>query len=220
MPKSNLKSQRTIDIEVSFPSTRKKKAEERKALLNRLKSLTEKDTELQVDKISSKKYDLTLLADEFESRIYFNKPIKFRIFSHQDIEKNENRINNFANKLVNYLNTILGESSKGAKSFVNWMIAEEKGFNLAKEFIEETKLAKINEMIKKTIEPKGIMFEYKSGSHKNSVMHFYSEDLILFSGFSTSEYKDRLPWDFISEEYKNRKDVINIIEKLGQKEFQ
>ena len=220
MPRKKEELIESATFRISLPKTRKTKRNERRKLFKKMKSLVERDKELLLIKdMSFEKNVISLDAEEFSSLISFDKPISVQIGVSRDIEKNKNRVNDLANKLANYIKTILGESAKEARVYATLITPRRKGVNLAKKFIEERRLVKINELTKKTLSPKGIMFEYKSNEHENTVMNLYDEKLTVLLVMSRYEYKDIIPWDFIIEEYNNLKESIEIVGKLAQEEF-
>lgn len=220
MPRKTKKMDEMVSFHITLPMTRKQKLKERKILLEKIKTLIERDREsLPTKDISYEKKTITLEADEFGCLISFSKPISIHMVVDKGFPKNKNRVNDLANKLVNYFNTVLGKSAKDAKMSASLISPTGKGINLARKVVEETRLAKINELTKKTFNPKGIMFEYTSDKRKNIIMHFYDEKGIFMAILSEFRYKDSIPWDFIQEEYKNLKESIDIIAKLSQKEF-
>jgi hypothetical protein len=220
MPAETKKFEQNATVQVVLPRTDNKKLEERKLLFAKMKSLVEKDKELlPTKKITCKRNMMFLTADDFGAVISFDKPISLYIRVEKDLEKNKNRIKELANKLINYLNILLGESAKGATISSTLVVPTREGIDLPKKIVEETKLAKINEIAKKRLHPKGITFEYTSNEHENLVMYHYDKKVTLTVVMSSLEYKDLIPWDFTEEEYKNLKESIDIIGRLAQKEF-
>lgn len=210
----------TATFSISLPRTRKKNLKERRELFKKMKSLIEEDREsLPIKDVSFEKNTIILDAEEFGFLISFDKPISVQIGISKDIEKNKNRVNDLANKVGNYINTILGESAKEARVAVTLITPKRKGINVAKKFVEETRLAKINELVKRTLHPQGIMFTYKSDEHENFIMYLYGEKLTMVTTMSGYEYEDMIPWDFFMEEYNNLKESIEIVGKLTQEGF-
>lgn len=197
------------------------KAQERRELFRKMKSLVESDKEsLPVENIShnARAYTIALEAKEFGSSIVFRKPIRMQITVGEDAEKNRIRVNELANKISNYLKTILGKSAKEADLY-SMQIISFAGTNLSRKFVEEAKLVKINELVKKTLEPRGICFSYKSDKHENMVIHLHHEKRAIQLTMSTCKFTDMIPWDFITEEYNNLKESMDITKKLSQREF-
>ena len=220
MPKRAKLPEEIASLQIVFPMTKKKKLKERKNLFRKMKSLIERDKELLPTKdISTEKRTIVLEADEFGSAILFEKPISIQIIISKDREKNKNRVNDLANKLVNYANTILGESARKADVSTNCIFSQKKGINLARKVVEETRLAKINELTKKSLNPKGIMFGYTSDKHENIMIHLYHKERVAILIMSTCKYENTIPWDFTIEEYKNLKECTHIVGQLAQKEF-
>ncbi len=220
MPRKKEEMRETLNFNITLPNTRKMNQKERQKLFKKMKSLImQEKEEMPIKDVSFNKNVMILDAVEFGSVISFDKPISVIIGIGKDLEKNKNRANDLANKIGNYINTILGESAKNAILIATIHLPKQKGINLARKFVEEARLVKINELIKKTINPIGILFEYKSDEHENFVMHFYDEKITFLLTISRIKYKDIIPWDFIIEEYNNLKESTQIIEKLVQKEF-
>lgn len=220
MPRKTEKLHEMANFHITLPMTRKTKLKERKILLNKMKSLIERDREsLPTKDISYTKKTISLEADDFACLISFSKPISIQIVIGKDFQKNKNRVNDMANKLVNYVNTILGKSAKNANIFTSLISPTGKGTNLSRKFVDETRLARINELTKKTFNPKGIMLEYTSGKRENAILHFYGEKETFIAVLTKFKYEDSIPWDFIQEEYKNLKESIDIVGKLSQQEF-
>jgi len=220
MPAETGKYKENATVQVVLPRTSDKKLAERKLLFDKMKSLVEKDKKsLSTKEITYKRNTIFLDALGFGIAVSFAKPISLFIGVDKDLEKYRSRIKEIANKLVNYINIILGESAKDASVSSTLIVSSREEMNLAKKIVEETKLAKINEITKKTLRPSGVMFEYTSNGHENFIMHLHVKDATVISVMSHLEYKDILPWDFTEEEYKNLKESIDIIGRLAQKEF-
>lgn len=220
MPKKTQELEEANAFHVIFPRTQKAKAKERRSFHSKMKSILERDKQaLRVKDISVKKDMITLETEEIEIMIGFKKTVTL-FLTVSELEKNKTRLNNLANKLVNYLNTVTGEYAKDPRVSLFSTTLRKEGANLSRSFVEETTLARINELAKKTLKPTGIAFEYKSGDHENFILTLHDEksgslDLIM----SKRDYKGMIPWDFALEEYNNLKEVMNIIGKLAQKEF-
>ena len=207
-----------VSFSVLFPLSVKKKAQDRDMLFKRMRALLEKEEEsLSVRKILYKKRYVFLEDEQFRGILYFGKPISFRISIMKDFQENKVRVNSFANKLMNYLNIVLGESAKKTRITTAYAIEDPSITNLVKKFVDETRVAKISETIKRTVTPIGILFEFESGKHKNTVMQVgNSPTTSILSVMSHCIHSESLKWDFIKDEYENLEQVIQATGRVFQ----
>jgi len=221
MPRKRRSAHKWI-LSITFTSTRKIKAKERSAMFKRFKSLLERDRKsLSIEDIICEKRKIALDCSEFGSIVCFEKPVTFSIVS-EEVEKNKKRMNDMTNKLINYLNTILGEMAKGTaiNSTYSKTSSERGGTNIVRKFLDEAKLAKANELTKTSLEPQGIVLGFTSKKHTNVLINFYSKERGAMVGVMTkTSHKEILPWNILSEEYKNLQEILDIIESLHQERF-
>ena len=206
-------------LEISFPKS-PKKAAQRRELLKKMRSLIEQEGEsLPFKDVTSKRNRINLTTEEFLSSVTFTKSLPVMILLKNPAENIEEG-NKLGNTLVNYVNTIFGNYAKGAKVSSNEMTPWKKGqFNLARKLIGERKIAKINELIKKTLNPIGILFEYSVEDRTNVVLTVQRGEEIGSLVFSDYTLKNTLPWDLISNEYAALVDCMKIIDKISAVEI-
>lgn len=221
MPKKTTSSEESALFVIVFPKTKKTKVKERRTFYSKMKTVLEREKQaLRIKDVSFDKESIAMEAEEFRGMIMFKKPIGIMLNVGKEIEKNKTRVNELGNKLTNYLNTIIGEYARDASVSTTLTISKKKGISLAKSFVEDATLAKINELVKKRLSPLGIVFEYASENRRNFVLHMYSESAGVVMGIiSKYDCKGMLSWDFILEEYKNMEEAKDIVRKLSQKEF-
>ncbi len=210
-----------VSFIITLPLTKKTKAKERRELLRKMKSLVERDKEslfIKSVKSDARAYSLSLKSEEFECFVWFAEPIRIDI-SVNKMQKNLNRVNNLANKIVNYLRTIMGKLLGNGRVMAVQTGTSDFAVNIAKKFVDESRLVRINELTKRTLEPLGICFRYESNKHENVVTTLQGEDHGMQLVMTTCEEPEIMPWDFIMEEYNNLKESLDIIGKLAQKEF-
>lgn len=221
MPKKTAKPEESAIFGVVFPKAKKTKAKERKSFCSKMKTVLEREKQaLRIKDVSFNKESIAIETEEFQGGIIFKKPVGLMLNVSKDVEKNKTRVNELGNKLINYLNTIMGEYARDPRVSTTFMISKKKGANLAKNFVGEATLAMINELVKKTLSLRGIVFEHVSENRRNFIVHLYSEKegaaVLIMTRY---DCKGMLSWDFVLEEYKSLNESKDIIRKLSQKEF-
>ena len=206
-----------LRIDIVFPKS-PKYAKDRKSLLKKLKSwIREEKKSLSIQDTSFKPNSVSLSREEFLWVAKFRKPIS-TILAVRDPEKNIELANDFGNKVLNYLKTILGKFASGAEVTTDAENYSVKLEGLGRKIIGETRLARINEITKKTFDPLGIIFQYKKGERTNIFMAASRGDehaLFILSDFS---FKDTIPWDTVLSEYNEIKECEQTIVKLLEQE--
>lgn len=152
-------------------------------------------------------------------RATFRKPISI-ILAIKDPEKNIELANTFGNKVLNYLKTILGKFARDASietEIRNYPIKME---SLARKAIGETRLAKINEIAKKTSDPVGVIFNYKENERDITFMvaHGDKRDEQILYVLSDFSFKDTIPWDAVLSEYNQINECKKVITSLLEQE--
>ena len=209
-----------LTVTILFHKT-PKKGVERGALFKKLRSLLKQERKsLPFENIEfdGRARVAVLAAKEFYSVISFLKPFTMTLIVTNPLKSIE-KTNELANTLVNYMNTVLGEYAKGAEVRTSEFSPWKKGkINLARKLIGERKIAKINESIKKTLDPFGLLFEFSSNGRKNIMVTALLEKRGSVLALSRYTYKNALPWDLLSSEHSNLLDCMRIIDKLSKVE--
>lgn len=201
----------SIEIFLDFVKA-PKEAKERQKFYDKINSLLDENIkEFNNFKINKKKRrkEIILSKDDYSFFVSFydKTTLKFRV---SEPDKNFKLANVFVNKIVNFLNIILGEYSKEAKlRCIKMDIIKTKQHNLAQKIIGNIRIAKINEEIKQTIKPVACTFEISKNDREFYFSHF-SQGANLHVIMSSYDYNDILPFDFFLIEY----DEINKISKL------
>lgn len=138
-----------------------------------------------------------------------------------DPEKNKASANQIGNKVVTYLNSILGDVAIGSKvASSKTLFHPMKQKNLAEKLLGVGRIAKINELVKQAVRPFSISFEYKLGE-KNFIFTSFcpSEEgygELIISGIT---YKDSLPFDLLDKEITELSNTEGIFKKLYEIEM-
>jgi hypothetical protein len=128
-------------------------------------------------------------------------------------------VNDLSNRLLNYLNTICSGYTNDGRIITAWTVPSSDGVNLSRKFVDETTLSRVNELVKKTLNPIGIFLEYKSDGRDNALSSLYVGKKAITVIMSSVGYKEAIPWNFVLEEYKNLEASLDIVGKLSQKEL-
>jgi hypothetical protein len=220
VPNLAKKEERTLaEFEINFPKA-PKKVKEREVLFNKFFSLIEDGRESLPVKVKSHKRgrQIILDSDEFMFSISFGKTVSTKILVNAP-EKNIDVVNEVGNKVINYMNTILGEKATNSHVILSKTILRpQKAVNLCKKLIGEPTLAKINETVKQTLNPVGIFFEYEF-KEKYIAFSTLSNEKSAEGFFSRSVYKDKIPFDLLRKEYDMLVSPAEIVKKLIEMEL-
>lgn len=212
MPK---KEETLLSLDITF-SKSPKKAVDRRALLKKMRSLIEKEREsLPFEDITFEKNLIAMVTKKFFFAISSGKPMSMKIALRKP-KKNIEEGNDLGNRVVNYVNTIFGDFGKRAKGFSMEIFPLKERVNLARKIIEERKIAKLNELTRKTMNPVGLMFEYSGDGRENLLISFQFERASGVGAFSRYTYKDSLPWDLLLSEHNVLVNSAKIIDKLAE----
>jgi hypothetical protein len=219
LSKKKEKEQTLLEFSINFPKA-PKKAKEKRALFQKLLPLIEEQKEaLPVRLKSNKRKRYVILdSDEFMFAISFGERIAMRI-AVVDPKKNLETVNKVGNKVINFVNTILGKRAIGSQiNSSKTTIHPTKTINLAKKIMDERRIAKMNEEVKETLTPCGVYFEYKVKEREFSFATFSNEKSaeLMFSSFA---YKGELPFDVLRDEYNELAKPTAIIEELKKMEL-
>ena len=162
-----------------------------------------------------KKRSIVLLADdEFEIRTKCLKKLSTEV-SLANPDKNLDAVNHIWSSVINYINAVLGDAAKGAKIATSKVTCkEEKPSNLSKKIIGETRLAKINENVKRSLSPLGIVFEYEHEGRRYMLALYSKRPAETIYSYET--YKEQLPFDLINIEYEKLDEPESRIKDLYQ----
>lgn len=210
MPK---KDENVIQMSIMFNQA-PKKAMERKMLFNKVKKwISDKEKELRIEKIEIKRNSVILSTKrKFKFLLSFKEGIIFSSVI-EDPKENIEDANQIGNKIINYLNTILGERASGVSVNVLHSIMTQKRSLLPRKLIKEEEVAKINELTKRIMNPIGVMFEYELDDRDVSLLIMSMKETSACATASRRSLDDIVPWDFIKNEYKvlNTEEIMNII---------
>lgn len=207
------------EIEIRFPKA-PKKAKDREVLFNKFLSLIEESKESLPVRVKSNKRrrQIILDSDEFMFTISFRKILSTKILVNHP-EENIDTVNEVGNKVINYMNTILGDKATNSSVFFSKRIFRpEKIINLCKKLIGEPRLAKINEEVKQPLNPIGVYFEYELKGKELGFMTF-SNERSAEAIFCKSTYKDKIPFNLLRKEYNELASPTEIIKKLLEMEL-
>lgn len=206
-----------LKIRISFPNS-PKYAKDRKAILKKLKAwIREEKESLSIEEVKFERNAVSLMREEFFWHAKFQKPIS-TFFAIRDPEKNIELANEFGNKILNYLKTILDKFAFEAELTTDVENYSIKLEDLARKMIGESRLARINEITKKTLHPLGVIFEYEKDGRANMFMAASKNgDNALFA-ISSLSFKDTIPWDVVLSEYTEMKEFEQTISKLLEQE--
>lgn len=172
---------------------------------------------MSIEEAKFERNAVSLIREEFIWRARFQKPISTFLVI-RDPEKNIELANEFGNKILNYLKTILEKFAYEAKvntTVENYSLKLE---GLARKLIGETKLARINEITKKSFDPLGIVFEYEKDGRSNMFMAGSKGKASAFFVASSFSFKDTIPWDVVLSEYNEIKECEKTVTELLEQE--
>lgn len=208
------KKETIAEVRIIFPNA-PKKAKDRKALFNTLLSLVEKDEEsLPVEVKSNKKRKFIILdSDEFMFVMSFRKPVSTQMLVNNPNE-NIDTANEVGEKVINYMNSILGDEAKGSMVGSTKTVSYgKKIFNLSEKLVGRAKVVKMNEEVRQTLKPISIGIEYDV---KDKTFAFFTlsdkTDRNRFASVTT--YKDKIPFNVLRKEYDELASPEEFMEKL------
>lgn len=206
------------EFSIFFPKA-PKKAEDKEALYSKFLSLVEENKELPVKvKSNKRKKRIILDSDEFMFAIYFGKTLSIRTLVN-DPDKHIDTINGVGNKIINYMNIILGEGARNSTvNSAKTTYYSKRIPNLSKKIIGETRIAKINEKVEQVLNPYAISFEYKLKEKEFSFGSF-SGKASVEALLSSTPYKDRIPFNFLRKEYDELIKPEELMKKLAEMEL-
>lgn len=205
---------------ILFQKTLEKKKERESAFSKFLSLLEENKKSFPVEVSSNKQkrrivlegknYILTFSCGKHPSmKIIVNAP-----------ERNKIVANEATSRIVNYMNTILGEVATGARVMsMKTIVYHKKTVNLAEKIIGMEKIVKINELLKQTWKPLSIGFEYKVGKKDFMFSTFFGEDGGLQVLMSNIVYKDKIPFNLLEKEIAEFADTEEAAKKLVEMEL-
>jgi len=204
-----------VTCEVFFPNS-PEDTESKIDIYNKLSKLIESFDRPQNVKFRSnrKQRSIVLDADEFEIRTKCLKKLSTEA-SIVNPDKNLDAVNHIWSSVINYINAVLGDAAKGAKIATSKVTCKkEKPSNLSKKIIGETRLAKINENVKRSLSPLGIVFEYEHEGRRYTLALYSKRPAETVYSYKTCE--EQLPFDFIKMEYKKLDEPESRIKDLYQ----
>lgn len=205
MPK---KSPVILDIRLSFPKT-PGKAKDRKELYEKFKlSLQQETPTFEEVEFDGRARSATLLSEKFLWYLEFKKPIR-AIIAVKSPEENIDKMNTLFNKLVGYLNAILGDIISGAKVTSSKELLLKRTDVLIQRLIDESVLEKMNRKLKTTIKPMAIGLTYKRKERENAILTASFKKKGPAFLISSHVLKANIPWDLVLKE----KTELNILER-------
>ena len=219
MPEDKAK-QVALSCEIRFSKALKRK-KDRDSAYARFISLVEENLESFPFQTSfnKKRRQVVFNAENFLIIVIFSKLPTTTIMVNEPHE-NISVANEASNKIINYLNTVLGEIANdvGVRCMLDSVIEEKKTVNLADKLIGERRIAKINELLKQTLKPLVIGFQFKEDERTNAIMSM-SNGTTAQGVFTTAVYKGKLPFNLLEKEIKALDNPAEIIKKLTEMEL-
>jgi hypothetical protein len=214
-------SPKMLSLTVYFTETSDVTEDKKEKFLTKIRELIEKDKELlPVKNIENEKNSIFLSTPEFNIRLGVKNLAAIQIIVDESMDKNQPRLNELTNRIVNYFNTVLGDSAKNAKISCMYIDPENKGQNITAHFIEESKLVKLNEAFKNNIIPKGIVFDFNFGKHRNTIFYINEKEKSFLTIMAHSTYdEETVPWDLVNLEYENLRRIHEMLGKIAQEEI-
>jgi len=207
------------EYEIRFPKS-PKKAKDQAVLFNKFLSLIEESEESLPIKVKPKKRrrQAVLDSDEFMFAVSFRKPLLIKILVN-DPEKNIAIVNEVGNKVLNYMNTILGEEATNAKIILSKTIVyPQKTINLCKKMIGDQRLAKITEEVKQPMNVMGIVLGYELNGKKLRFANIANDrNIEVLRCIST--YKGKIPFNVLRKQYDELANLEEIVKKLTEMEL-
>jgi hypothetical protein len=212
-----------IESTIHFPRAAQKKGLRRlsgKTLFKRLTALTKRiEGRPRVEVVSDRENNtITLDSDEFMFMILCEDVPSIRIMIH-DPKKHIEIVNKIGNRLISYMNDLLGDRAKGSGiTFIKTTFSKEKTTNLSKRIIGETRMVRINEIVGLTLIPISVSFDYKSGD-KHFIVATISNGQAGQFLLSKRTYRNSLPIDVLRKEYEDLNDPQEVLNKLLEVEL-
>ena len=209
----------TVNFEIAFPLAPKER-EVKQTAFNELLSLLAGDKErIKVDlKPDKENLRLFLNSDEFGFGIFFKERVSVSV-SVSNPKKNIERVNEIGNKILSFINIVLGKGAAGSRimTTITTIDKEKESINLSKKIIGDTRLAKINNKVKLQLNPSGITLEYKLKDRDFLIGSFSNRTLEMFT--THNSYKDVIPFDVLLSEYNELESSKKVIESLSSIEL-
>ena len=214
------KKEKTLaEFQILFPKA-PRKGKDRKVLFNKFLSLVEESKEsLLVEvKTNKRRKQVVLDSDEFMFLISFRKILSTKILVN-DPEKNITTVNEVGNKVINYMNTILGDKATNSRVRCSKTTTHyRKTVNVCKKLLGEARLAKLSEAVEQPLKPIGIFMGYELKGRDISfatATNKRSGEIL----FCSSTYKDQIPFNFLRQEYDGLNHPAEIVKKLSELEL-
>ncbi len=204
-----------FSILITFPNV-PQKAEDQKEIFDKIVLLLEKSQDSFPKGLILKKGKRKVLldSDDYMFFIELKKQLPVRILVNKP-DENIATVNKVGNSIINFLNTILEERAKGAKSISTKLLLSDKPINYASKIIGTSQLAKINEVVKETVQPIAITFTYEREKRRYFISSSYSKKKNQNSFALYTDYDGTLPFDLLQNEYKRLNDPSNLLIKIA-----
>jgi hypothetical protein len=218
LSKNNEELKITWTCSITFPKTLKK--EEASEVFDKFISLVQENKATFPPKLTFKKTKRRIVFDSenFTCAVSFGKQMEARVILNNPYE-NRKMANEIGSKIVNYLNTVLGEKATGARVFCTLLKVIEKGANnIPEKLLGDARIARINEVVGRALRCETIGFNFKIDEKEYMFAIFFREISSELLG-SEMVYKDKLPFDLLETEIEGFHNPEKLIKELKEKEL-
>jgi hypothetical protein len=216
MAKGKSEEQITLEFRVSFPEAKKGSLGKKYSKFVSLMQVFKDAPPIKLI-TNDKKKQVTLDAKNFLLTVTFGKRVKANAFVNKPY-KNKKDANAVCSKIVNYLNTVLGDESVGAH--VSCMLmhrAMKLTNNIAAKCLGDERIARVSEVAGQSIKPLSIGFDYTVGE-KDFLFLIFTTDETNLTLASSTLYKDKLPFNLLEKEIDDLNSPEQIFKKLIESE--
>lgn len=200
-------------VQLTFPKS-PKKAEERKALLDKVKAWIEEQKETSpFKKTETHRRMVYLEGDNSMFGVGFGKLMAARA-AVIDPNLNLEAANELGNRVLAYVNVVLGERASGARVTTSLNKSSKRISRLPKALLGETRLAKLSEIAKKNLVVNGLIFSFDVDDRNVVSFVFGAKGMSTHYFGSSDKMESVIPLDLLKSEYAIFSKSEDVIERL------
>ncbi len=203
----------TETFEIFFPNS-PEDAKTKKAVLRKLYELINGSEIAKNVKLTRNidKKRIALDSDEFDINIRYSKKLSVLV-ELVSSRTNLDEVDEVMSDIMSYVNPVMGNSARESKVVSTKIVCKKKLSSITPVIGEKT-LRGINQRVNKTLEPFGMMFEFKKEDRRYVIGVYSGRPAEVI--YSYKDYKEPIALNFITDEHDAFKDPEKIIKKLYQ----
>lgn len=172
---------------------------------------------LPFDRQEYESNEIHLESDTFLFYANFGKVMRV-ITGVQNPETNLEKLNEVANKIFSYFNTIMPDKYKKSNFVTQFTLYEDEGKAITKTVVVDSQIARISELIKAQVKPIGFMFEWKDGERNLTAVEAYVTKNAVLTVTARNSLKGDIPMDCILHEKEILLKCKKVIKQMTKRE--